>query len=236
MHLFDWEKRLLGGYAIVGGQLPIATGAGLAVVRQGKDDVVLCQMGEGTTNIGAFHESLNLAALWKVPVVFVVVNNGYGMGLTVERGSAIAEIYQKACAYGMPSDRFDGTDVLVVRDATRAAVERARDERVPSLVEFLTPRLRGHSVVDPDRYRSEEVLREVRARDPLQRFEAELREAGLLDDATQQRIEQEVNAEVQAAVEFADNSPAPDPSQLFEFVYATPVPNQPHFLPGERPW
>jgi pyruvate dehydrogenase E1 component alpha subunit len=136
----------------------------------------------------------------------------------------------------MPSERADGTDVLVVREVTRQAVERARSERVPSLLEFVSPRLRGHSVVDPDRYRPESVLSRVRAADPLPRFAAALREIGLLDDAARERIEREVEAEVQRAVEFADSSPAPDPGKLFEFSYATPVANEPRFLPGERPW
>src|ERR671935_1563197 len=124
MHLFDVEKRLMGGYAIVGGQLPLATGAGLAIVRKGDKDVVVCQMGDATTNIGAFHESLNLAALWKLPVVYAIVNNGYGMGTSVEGGSAEPELYRKACAYRMPGTFVDGNHVLTVRDAVREAVER----------------------------------------------------------------------------------------------------------------
>src|SRR5919202_505745 len=158
MHLFSAEKRLMGGYAIVGGQLPVATGAGLAVVRKGEHDVVVCQMGDGTTNIGAFHESLNLAALWKLPVVYVIVNNGFGMGTSVEAGSSIPELFKKACAYGIPGERADGNDVIAVREATRTAVERARTERVPTLLEFMSFRMKGHSVVDPDRYREESYL------------------------------------------------------------------------------
>ena len=131
MHLFDLEKRLMGGYAIVGGQLPLATGAGLAIVRKGEPDAVVCQMGDATTNIGAFHESLNLAALWKLPVVYAVVNNGFGMGTSVEAGSAVAALHEKACAYGIPGVEVDGNDVLAVRDAVREAVERARTEHMP---------------------------------------------------------------------------------------------------------
>src|SRR5260370_9420967 len=123
MHLFDIEKRLMGGYAIVGGQLPLATGAGLAIVRKGEPDAVVCQMGDATTNIGAFHESLNLAALWKLPVVYVIVNNGYGMGTSVEAGSSGAALHEKACPYGIPGVEVDVNDGAVLRDTTRKAVD-----------------------------------------------------------------------------------------------------------------
>jgi pyruvate dehydrogenase E1 component alpha subunit len=236
MHLFDSEKRLLGGYAIVGGQLPLATGAGLAIVRQQKDDVVVCQMGDATTNIGAFHESLNLAALWKLPVVFVVVNNGYGMGTSVDAGSSVAELYKKACAYGIPGEEVDGNDVLTVRDATRAAVERARKDRMPSLLDVKSFRLRGHSVVDPDRYRDQSYLDEIRSQDPLLRLGARLKADGVLNDEALDELEADIDREVQAAVEFADESPEPDPAKLFEFSYATEVANQPNALPGQVPW
>src|ERR1051326_4448304 len=167
MHLFDFQKRLMGGYAIVGGQLPVATGAGLAIQRKGDKDVVVCQMGDATTNIGAFHESINIAALWKLPVVYAIVNNGFGMGTEVAAGSSVAELHEKACAYGIPGVEVDGNDVVAVRDATREAVERARDEHMPTLMNIKSFRLKGHSVVDPDRYRSEDYLREIRASDPI---------------------------------------------------------------------
>jgi pyruvate dehydrogenase E1 component alpha subunit len=236
MHLFSAEKRLMGGYAIVGGQLPLATGAGLAIVRKGGRDVVVCQMGDATTNIGAFHESLNLAALWKLPVVFVIVNNGFGMGTSVEAGSSIAALHQKACAYGIPGVEVDGNDVLTVRDAIREAVERARSDHTPTLMNIKSYRLRGHSVVDPDRYRSDEYLKRIRAQDPIARLVNQLKRDGIVDDERLEQIEDEVDREVQAAVEFADDSPAPKPEKLFEFSYATEVPNQPHFLPGQDPW
>jgi pyruvate dehydrogenase E1 component alpha subunit len=236
MHLFDTEKRLMGGYAIVGGQLPLATGAGLAIVRQQQDDVVVCQMGDATTNIGAFHESLNLAALWKLPVVYVIVNNGYGMGTTVEAGSSVPELFKKACAYGIPGIEVDGNDVLVVRDATREAVERARTERMPSLLDVRSFRLRGHSVVDPDRYRTSAYIEQIRAQDPLLRLADRLKQEGVLSDDALDDLEQDIDREVQAAVEFADESPEPNPSKLFEFSYATTVANQPSALPGEEPW
>jgi pyruvate dehydrogenase E1 component alpha subunit len=236
MHLFDLEKRLMGGYAIVGGQLPLATGAGLAIRRKGDNDVVVCQMGDATTNIGAFHESLNLAALWKLPVVFAIVNNGYGMGTSVEAGSSIAELHDKACAYGMPGVEVDGNDVLSVRDATREAVERARADHTPTLMNLKSYRLKGHSVVDPDRYRQEDYLRRIRGADPVMRLADRLRDEGGVDARTLDQIDDEVEQVVDAAVEFADESPEPNPAKLFEFSYATDVPNQPSALPGQVQW
>jgi pyruvate dehydrogenase E1 component alpha subunit len=226
----------MGGYAIVGGQLPLATGAGLAIVRKGEHDVVVCQMGDATTNIGAFHESLNLAALWKLPVVYMVVNNGFGMGTSVEAGSSVAALHEKACAYGFPGVEVDGNDVLSVRDATREAVERARSERTPTLMNVISYRLKGHSVVDPDRYRSDEYLREIRAQDPLARLADRLKDSHVVDDEALAQIDEEVEREVEAAVEFADESPEPNPDKLFEFSYATEVANQPAALPGQEPW
>jgi pyruvate dehydrogenase E1 component subunit alpha len=236
MHLFHVEKRLLGGYAIVGGQLPLATGAGLAIVRKGQEDVVVCQMGDATTNIGAFHESLNLAALWKLPVVYVIVNNGYGMGTSVEAGSSIAALHEKACAYGIPGVEVDGNDVVVVRDATHEAVERARTDHVPTLMNIKSYRLKGHSVVDPDRYRTDEYLQRIRAEDPIHHLADRLKKQGIADEDALAQMEDDVEREVRAAVEFADESPEPNPEKLFEFSYATEVPNQPIALPGQQPW
>src|SRR5690606_9522939 len=174
MHLFDTETRLLGGYGIVGGQLPLATGAALAVSYKGGDEVVMCQMGDGTAAIGAFHESLNIASLWNLPVVFVIINNGLGMGTTVEKSSAEPELYRRGAAYRMASSRVDGTDVVAVRDAAAAAVERARGESKPYLLETTSPRLKGHSVVDPARYRSKEEREALKAADPLAKMALEL--------------------------------------------------------------
>lgn len=236
MHLFHWDKRLLGGYAIVGGQLPLATGAGLAIQRKGEKDVVVCQMGDATTNIGAFHESLNIAALWKLPVVYVIVNNGYGMGTSVAGGSAITDLHDKACAYGIPGVEVDGNDVLAVRDSVREAVERARSEHIPTLMNLASYRMKGHSVVDPDRYRSEDYLRQIRAADPIHTLAEQLRKQGAADEDALEQIDAEVERQVDAAVEFADESPEPNPDKLFEFSYATEVPNQPSALPGQEPW
>jgi pyruvate dehydrogenase E1 component alpha subunit len=236
MHLFDAQKRLMGGYAIVGGQLPLATGAGLAIARKGEHDAVVCQMGDATTNIGAFHESLNIAALWKLPVVYIIVNNGYGMGTSVEAGSSVAALHEKACAYGIPGVEVDGNDVFAVRDATHEALERARSERIPTLMNIKSFRLKGHSVVDPDRYRSEEYLRRIRSEDPITHLADRLKSDAAVDDDQLAQIDEEIERQVQAAVEFADASPEPNPENLFEFSYATEVPNQPSALPGQQPW
>jgi pyruvate dehydrogenase E1 component alpha subunit len=233
MHLFDAKTRLLGGYGIVGGQLPLATGAALAVSYKGGDEVVMCHMGDGTTNIGAFHESLNLAALWDLPVIFVVVNNGLGMGTTVANASAEPELYRRGSAYRMESARVDGHDVVAVRDAARTAVERARKESKPFLLEATSLRLRGHSVVDPARYRSREEKDELKAADPLARFALDLEESGVLDAEARAKIEAEVTAEIEDAAAFADESPHPDVSTLFDYTYATPVAGESHRLPAD---
>jgi len=224
MHLFDLHRRFMGGYAIVGGQLPLATGAAFAVAYRNSHEVVACQMGEGTTNNGAFHESLNLAKIYHLPIVYFVVNNLYGMGLRVEKGSAVSEIYRKACAYDMPSWRVDGNDVLAVRDSMRNAAKLAREQHEPSLVEAVSFRFRGHSVVDPDRYRDKEEVQQGRAADPIIAFAGRLREVGLLDENGVNEMEERVQHEVDEAVTFADDSPFPSVEAfmqgLQEYVYA----------------
>ena len=236
MHLFDVNARLMGGYAIVGGQLPLATGAAHAIAYRGSDEIVMCQMGDGTTNIGAFHESLNMAQLWKLPIVYVIVNNQTGMGTKVEAASAEPELYKRACSYRMASERVDGNDLLAVRDAARRAVDRARSESLPTLLEAVSFRLRGHSVVDPARYRSKEEVERGRAQDPVAAFRARLIQAGILDEAGVTALEAEVEQELQQAIDFADASLDPSVEELFDDVYATPVANAPRALPGDPVW
>jgi pyruvate dehydrogenase E1 component alpha subunit len=237
MHLFDTKARLLGGYGIVGGQIPPATGAALALTYRGEPgpdaEAVMCLLGDGTTNIGAFHESLNLAALWRLPIVYVIVNNQLGMGTPVEKAAAEPELYRRGCSYRMPGVRVDGDDVLAVRDAARAALDQARAHREPSLLEAVSHRLRGHSVVDPAKYRTREETERLRGLDPLPAFRARLLDAGVLDEAAAQQLDDEVDGQVDAAVRFADESPDPAVDQLFAYAYATPVPNAPHALPGD---
>ncbi len=224
MHIFDLERHFMGGYAIVGGQLPLATGAAFAVAYRGSKEVVACQMGDGTTNTGAFHESLNLAKIYHLPIVYFVVNNLYGMGLRVEQGSAVSELYRKACAYDMQSWRVDGNDVLAVRDAMRNAAAIAREQHEPSLIEAVSYRFRGHSVVDPDRYRDKEEVQQGREHDPIAAFAARLMEAGLLDEQQASQIDEQAQQEVEEAVKFAEESPFPSVEEfmrgLEEYVYA----------------
>lgn len=232
MHMFDVEARFMGGYGIVGGQIPLATGAALAIDYRGGDEVVVCLMGDGTTNIGAFHESLNIAALWGLPVVFVVVNNGLGMGTTVEMSSAEPELHRRASSYRMPSARVDGNDPLAVHDAALVALESARNGR-PYLLETVSGRLKGHSVVDPARYRSREEAEALREADPIAAFAVRLHDLGVLTDALTAEIDEEALAAAAAAAEFAEASPHPDVSTLFDHTYATPVANDSRRLPGE---
>ncbi|ASF07749.1 pyruvate dehydrogenase E1 component alpha subunit [Nocardia brasiliensis NBRC 14402] len=233
MHMYDTATRLLGGYAIVGGQVPLAIGAALAIDYRGGDDVVVCQMGEGTTNIGAFHESLNIAALWRLPVVFLVINNQTGMGTTVENSSAEPDLWKRAAAYRMRGERVDGTDVLAVRDMASELIEAARREGKPALLEAVSYRLKGHSVVDPAKYRSTEAVATAREHDPIALWQHRLLAAEVLTDQSLAEIEREVTESVVAAVEFADASPHPDPSSLFDYNYATPVPSDSRRLPAD---
>lgn len=237
MHLFDQKLRLLGGYGIVGGQVPPATGAALALTYRGPPgedaEAVMCLLGDGATNIGSFHESLNLAALWRLPIVYVIVNNGLGMGTPVEKAAAEPDLYKRGCSYRIPGERVDGDDVEAVREAARAALTRARTQRQPGLLEAVSFRLRGHSVVDPARYRTKEETDRLRGLDPVPAFRARLIAAGILDEAGAQAMEEQAEKDVDAAVRFADESPEPRPEELFDNAYATPVPNTPRRLPAE---
>ncbi|HET8795258.1 MAG TPA: pyruvate dehydrogenase (acetyl-transferring) E1 component subunit alpha [Arthrobacter sp.] len=237
MHMFDTETRMLGGYGIVGGQLPPATGAALALTYRGdpgpEAEAVMCQLGDGTTNIGAFHESLNIAAIWDLPIVFVIVNNRLGMGTTVEAASGEPELYKRGASYRIPGERVDGNDVLAVREAAAKAMKRARTERKPYLLEVMSYRLKGHSVVDPARYRSAEDTAEASEADPLPAMRNRLLQAGAFDEDQAMKIEADADEQVAAAVAFADSSPDPSPDELFDYAYATDVPNAPHTLPGD---
>lgn len=220
MHIFDYKRRFMGGYGIVGGHLPLAAGAAFAIRYRGSEEVVLCMFGDGATNIGAFHESLNFSKVFQLPVVWFCVNNQYGMGTAVERASAVKEIYRKACAYDMESVRLDGMNVLEVLRRTHEVVEKTRQDSQPRFVEAVNYRFRGHSVVDPDRYRSEEEKERWRQSDPVVLFETELEKARVATEADLQAIRQEVEREVEDAVRFADESPNPPVEELYRYVYA----------------
>jgi pyruvate dehydrogenase E1 component alpha subunit len=232
MHMFDVTHRLLGGYGIVGGQLPLATGAALAIDYRGGDEVVMCTLGDGTTAIGAFHESLNIAALWHLPIVFVIINNGLGMGTTVAKSSAEPDLYKRGAAYRMEAARVDGFDPLAVQEAAAKAVKSAREGR-PYLLEVVTERLRGHSVVDPAKYRSAEEVARLKHEDPVQTFGAKLTADGVLNPDSIAAIEVEVTGIITAAADFAANSPHPEVATLFDYTYATPVANDSRRLPGQ---
>jgi pyruvate dehydrogenase E1 component alpha subunit len=227
MHLFDIDTNFMGGYAIVGGQLPLATGAAFALKYQERPGVVICQMGDGTTNIGAWHESLNLAKIYQLPIIYLIVNNGYGMGTTVEEGSAEPDLYKRGCAYRIHGERVDGRNVLAMRDATRRLRQRAQEEYEPAILEAVSFRFRGHSVIDSDRYRDPEAVKRGRAEDPISLFARRLSDAGIADDSWLKETTNRVEREVQDAIDFANNSPDPKIEDLFTYMYATPVPNTP---------
>jgi pyruvate dehydrogenase E1 component alpha subunit len=222
MHIFDLSKHFLGGYGIVGGAIPLATGVGIAVRYRSSDAVVASVFGEGATNIGAFHESLNLAALWELPVVFLCVNNLYAMGKRIDEDSAVTEIWRKACAYDMASERVDGMDILAVYDAMTRAIDLARQEHRPSLIEAVTYRFRGHSMADAGRYRTSEEVELWRRRDPIEAFRMRLERANLIDEDQAHQIEADVERTVAEAVTFAEESPFPDLSTLYDDVYCDP--------------
>jgi pyruvate dehydrogenase E1 component alpha subunit len=220
MHIFDLGRRFMGGYGIVGGHLPLAVGAGFAIKYQKAEDIVFCMFGDGATNIGAFHESLNFAKVFELPVVWFCVNNQYGMGTAVERASAVAELYRKACAYDMESIRVDGMDLLQVMHRTAEMVGKTRHDSQPRFIEAVNYRFKGHSVVDPDRYRPEAEKERWHHSDPVVRFEHQLTEAGIASAGEVSAIQAEVEAEVEAAVRFADDSPNPDVGELYRYLYA----------------
>ncbi len=220
MHIADVEKGNLGATGIVGGNIPVAAGAALAQQMQGSDRVVLCFFGDGATNTGNFHEALNLASRWCLPVVFIAENNLYGMSVPFCNASALMDIADRACAYGMDGEVVDGMDVLAVREAVARAVEKARLGKGPTLIEAKTYRYYGHSRSDPRAYRTKTEEQEWHDRDAIETFAARLVEAGICTQAEIDALEVKVEDEIDAAQEFALNSPFPDPAELEKFVYA----------------
>jgi pyruvate dehydrogenase E1 component alpha subunit len=219
MHMFDAQRRFMGGYGIVGGNLPIAAGIALASDYKGTDEVTLCTFGDGACNQGTFGETLNLAALWRLPVVFMVTNNQFGMGTALRRHSAVTDLRRKGEGLGVPGMRCDGMDVLDTYHALRWAVERVRTERRPVLVEAVTYRFRGHSMADPEQYRTKEEVEQWRARDPIPAFGERLIAEGVIDAAERERIDRHAQARADEAVAFADASPFPEAHSLYDNVY-----------------
>ena len=223
MHMFDKELGFLGGHAIVGGQIPLATGAAFASMYQGSDQVTLCFFGEAAVNQGAFHESLNMAQLWKLPCIYICENNQYGMGTSIARGMSLRDVAQKGCAYEMASEFVDGMDVLAVREATMRAVERARKQSLPTLLEVRTYRFMGHSMSDPGNYRTRAEIEKYQERDPIKLFSASLLEEKITDQKKLDEINKQIHDEVEDAFRFAEESPLPDPEELYTDVYANPI-------------
>ncbi len=219
MHFYDAEHRMLGGYAIVGGHLPLAVGYALAAKYRNEDWIVLCIFGDGATNIGYFHEALNFAALWEVPVLFLVENNLFGMGTAVERASAVPEIHRKADAYAIPNKRIDGMDVLEVYREVRDAAEEVRAGKGPRFLEAVTYRYRGHSMADPVLYRDKDADEPWRQRDAIENFERLLLSQGLLTESEADEIRRRAEDAVEEAVEFALQSPDPSPEEIYTDVY-----------------
>jgi pyruvate dehydrogenase E1 component alpha subunit len=221
MHLFDREHNMLGGYGIVGGHIPLATGVAFASKYRADGRVTLCFFGEGAVSIGGFHEGVSLAALWKLPIVFICENNEYSMGTPLSRSMSVEDVSMKALGYGIDRDRFFATDVLDVQERIADAVKRAREESLPTLVEVRTYRFRGHSMSDPAKYRTQAELEEHKKKDPIARAHAQLLSMGL-PPLRIAKIEEDVEAEVQAAVHFAEESPEPDVSILEGATYSGP--------------
>jgi pyruvate dehydrogenase E1 component alpha subunit len=220
MHIADVEGGNLGANGVVGGGLGTAMGVGLGLKMQGSDRICLCFFGDGAANLGPFHESLNMAAIWSLPVVFVCENNQYAMSFSVERAFAIDQISDRAAAYGMPGATVDGNDLLQVYEAVREAVERARRGDGPSLIENVTYRWRGHSKSDANRYRTQQEIDAWKQRCPITRFREQLTAADALTEAEADEMERQARADIEAAVAFAEASPEPNLSTIEEGVYA----------------
>jgi pyruvate dehydrogenase E1 component alpha subunit len=222
MHMADVKKNFWGGHAIVGAHLPLATGLALGDAYKERKAVTICMFGDGATNIGFFHEALNLSKVWNLPVVWVCENNQYGMGTTIERASAVSEIRQKACGYGMKNDVVNGMDVMAVREKALSVFDEVRNGSGPQLLEIETYRFRGHSMGDPERYRKQEEVHAWQENDPIGIYHKYLLDQKIATEADLQKVVHNAEDEVKMAVEFAESSPEPAPEALFENVYVEP--------------
>jgi pyruvate dehydrogenase E1 component alpha subunit len=219
MHMFDGERRFMGGYGIVGGNLPLAAGMALSSDYRGTEDVTLCVFGDGAANQGTFGETLNLAALWRLPVVFMVTNNQFGMGTSLERHSAVTDLHRRGEGFGVPGMRCDGMDVLDTYAVIGDALKQVREDRRPVLVEAITYRFRGHSMADPEEYRTKEQVAEWRKKDPIQVFAKRLEDEGVLEDGEAEKLDQAVIGRIDEAVTFADKAAFPPPESLYDDIY-----------------
>jgi pyruvate dehydrogenase E1 component alpha subunit len=223
MHFFDAEKGFLGGHAIVGSHIPLATGVGFAIKYKGEDRVCICYFGDGAMNQGAVHEALNMAGLWKLPVIYVIENNLYAMGTSLSRSSAVRDLTVRGgTAYGIPGFSINGNDLELMARTTREAANRARAGEGPTFIEAQTYRFKGHSISDPAKYRLKDELDVAHQNDPIHVYENVLRERGWIDDATIQRFRDEVKHEVDESIEFAEQSPLPPLEAVYEDVSVAP--------------
>ena len=222
MHLFDASLGFLGGHGVVGGHIPLATGMAFAAKYRNTEQVAVCYFGEAAVNNGAFHEALNMAALWKLPCIYICENNRYGMGTALERASAIYDISERACSYDMANEVVDGQDVLVMHAAMERAVQRARSDKHPTLLEVRTYRFMGHSMSDPihGHYRTKEEVEDQRKRDPIAVWSHRLVAEGLMEESAVKALDKEILQEVNDAYQFADEAPDPEPGELWTDVYA----------------
>lgn len=220
MHMADVSKNFWGGHAIVGAHLPIAAGLALGDAYRKKDGVTICMFGDGASNIGFFHEALNLSQVWKLPVLWVCENNQYGMGTSIDRASAVSEIVQKACGYGMKADQENGMDIMLVRKKASEMIERVRAGEGPMFLEYMTYRFRGHSMGDPERYRKSDEVRRWEKEDPIGIYYDYLIENKIATEANLKKIEKEAEEEVLDAIRFAEESPEPAAEELYSNIYA----------------
>lgn len=223
MHLADASRNFWGGYAIVSGHILLSVGLGFASDYLDEDRVTVCIFGDGATNAGAFHEAMNMAAVWNLPILFLCENNLYGMGTAVEHVSAVREMSKKALAYDMPSMQVDGQDVIEMYEKTKEALDHCRSGKGPMFMEALTYRFRGHSMADPEQYRERDEIDQYRSQDPIPLFRDRLIKEKVTTDDELKEIQKAVEEELEAAVKFADESPDPDPDTLGDFVYADPI-------------
>ncbi len=219
MHMADVKKNFYGGHAIVGAHIPIAAGLALSNKMQKRDAVTICMFGEGATNIGFFHEGVNLAKIWELPVLWVCENNLYGMGTSPENASAVSDIIQKACGYGMPAYDVDGMDVIAVKDMITERLKEVRAGSGPQFIEVCTYRFRGHSMGDPERYRSKEEVKKFIEKDPIDNFRKFLFEHKISNEEELEKIGKDAEKEIKASVKFARESPDPADEALFKDVY-----------------
>ncbi|MHB1001635.1 MAG: pyruvate dehydrogenase (acetyl-transferring) E1 component subunit alpha [Armatimonadota bacterium] len=219
MHMFNVENGFLGGHGIVGGGMPLAVGVGLSIKYRKTDQVCICFFGDGAVNEGAFHEAMNMVALWKLPVIYVLENNLYGMGTAVYRASSIPDLIRRACSYDIDREQVDGMDVLAVRETAERAIFRARNDKSPKFIEAITYRYKGHSVSDPGNYRTKEEIEEWRKRDPITRLEQYMKSDNMITDDDVKSMRDDTNRQIQDTVDFAESSPFPSPDALYQDIY-----------------